>query len=144
MAFQNTNNPHMHFSLGNPKGISNIWLSLNQLVFLQFQIDAFWLRAPNFPVTFGITEVMKAGSLRWQQILPGCVWVLDLMWCSEQCWRDFPGLRQACVSSMDQKGRGSAVSVYVSMVFNIFTSFNSIFFVTYCPSMCNILFYWLA
>lgn len=64
MVFQNTNNPHMHFSLGNPKGISNIWLSLNQLVFLQFQIDAFWLRAPNFPVTFGITEVMKAGSLR--------------------------------------------------------------------------------
>ena len=40
---------------------------------------------------------------------------------------------------MVQKGKGPAVSVYVSMVFNILASFNSILFAIYCPRIFNIL-----
>lgn len=42
---------------------------------------------------------------------------------------------QACVSPMDQKEKGYAVSFYDSMVFNVFSSFNSILFATYCPNI---------
>lgn len=48
-------------------------------------------------------------------------------------------LHHASVSPVDQKGKGPAVSAYVSMVFNILASFSSIFFATYCPRIFNIL-----
>lgn len=40
---------------------------------------------------------------------------------------------------MDQKGKGLTVSVYISMVFTILASFNSILFTRYCLKISNIL-----